>query len=95
VAEEVEAEIRQVEKELAEARRVGAKRRVGELSAVRDILYEDKWFRIATAVDAQIMKQFAEGAEAGGVIKAAEKRLFGLRLEVVVAPLLKIEAAVD
>jgi hypothetical protein len=41
------------------------------------------------------MKQFAEGAEAGGVIKAAEKRLFVLRLEVVVAPLLKIEAAVD
>jgi hypothetical protein len=49
VAEEVGAEIRQVEKELAEARRVGA--RVEELSAVRDILYEDKWFRIATAVD--------------------------------------------
>ncbi|MFZ8807394.1 MAG: hypothetical protein ACO2PN_04730 [Pyrobaculum sp.] len=41
------------------------------------------------------MKQFAEGAEAGEVIKAAEKRLFGLRFEVVVAPLLKIEAAVD
>ncbi len=42
VAEEVEAEIRQVEKELAEARRGGAKRRVEELSAIRDILYEDK-----------------------------------------------------
>ncbi len=45
VAEEVEAEIRQVEKELAEtdrrARRVGAKRRVEELSTIRDILYED------------------------------------------------------
>jgi hypothetical protein len=38
-AEEVEAEIKQVEKELAEARRVGA--RVEELSAIRDILYED------------------------------------------------------
>ncbi len=48
VVEEVEAEIRQVEKELAEARRVGA--RAEELSAIRDILYEDKWFRIATAV---------------------------------------------
>jgi hypothetical protein len=35
---------------LTEARRVGAKRRAGELAAVRDILYEDKWFRIATAV---------------------------------------------
>jgi hypothetical protein len=41
------------------------------------------------------MKQFAEGAEAGEVIKAAEKRLFCLKLEVVVASLLKIEAAVD
>ena len=50
LVEEVEAEIRQVEKELTEARRVGAKRRAGELAAVRDILYEDKWFRIATAV---------------------------------------------
>jgi hypothetical protein len=54
VVEEVEAEIRQVEKELAEverkARRVGAKRRAEELSAIRDILYEDKWFRIATVV---------------------------------------------
>jgi hypothetical protein len=60
VVEEVEAEIRQVEKELAEAGRIGVKRRVGELSAVRDILYEDYWFRIATAVYAQIMKQFAK-----------------------------------
>jgi len=42
-----------------------------------------------------MMKQFAEGAEAGEVIKGVEKRLFGLRLEVVVAPLLKIEAAVE
>jgi hypothetical protein len=40
VVEEVEAEIRQVEKELAEARRVGA--RAEELAAIRDILYEDK-----------------------------------------------------
>ena len=99
VAEEVEAEIKQVERELAEverrARRVGAETRAGELAAVRDILYEDEWFRIATAVYVQIMKQFAEGAEAGEVIEAAERRLFGLRLEVVVAPLLKIEAAVD
>jgi hypothetical protein len=95
VAEEVEAEIRQVEKELAEARRVGAKRRAEELSAVRDILYEDKWFRIATAVYAQIKRQFAEDAKAGEIIEVAERRLFGLRLEVVEAPLLKIETAVD
>ncbi len=54
VAEEVEAEIKQVEKELAEARRVGAETRAEELSAIRDILYEDKWFRIATAVYAQV-----------------------------------------
>jgi hypothetical protein len=95
VVEEVEAEIRQVEKELAEARRVGAKRRVEELSAIRDILYEDKWYRIATAVYAQIKRQFAEDGKAGELLEAAERRLFGLRLEVVVAPLLKIEAAVD
>jgi len=95
VAEEVEAEIRQVEKELAEARRVGAKRRVEELTAVRDILYEDKWFRIATAVYAQVKRQFAEDAKAGELLEAAERRLYGLRLEVVEAPLLKIEAAVD
>jgi hypothetical protein len=93
VAEEVEAEIRQVEKELAEARRVGA--RAEELAAIRDILYEDKWFRIATAVYAQIKRQFAEDSKAAEVIEAAKKRLFGLRLEVIEAPLLKIEAAVD
>jgi hypothetical protein len=93
VAEEVEAEIRQVEKELAEARRVGA--RAEELSAVRDILYEDKWFRIATAVFTQLKKEFAEDGEAAEVIEAAERRLYGLRLEVIEAPLLKIEAAVD
>jgi hypothetical protein len=97
VAEEVEAEIRQVEKELAEverrARRGGA--RVEELSAIRDILYEDKWYRIATAVYAQVKRQFAEDAKAGEIIEAARSRLFGLRLEVVEAPLLKIEAAVD
>ncbi len=93
VAEEVEAEIRQVEKELAEARRVGA--RAEELSAIRDILYEDKWFRIATAVYVHLKRQFAEDGEAAEVIEAAERRLFGLRLEVVEAPLLKIEAAVD
>jgi len=95
VAEEVEAEIKQVERELTEARRRGAKRRAEELAAVRDILYEDKWFRIATAVYAQVKRQFAEGAEAAEVIEAAERRLIGLRLEVVEAPLLKIEAAVD
>jgi hypothetical protein len=95
VVEEVEAEIRQVEKELAEARRIGAKRRVEELSAIRDILYEDKWFRIATAVYAQVKRQFVEDGKAAEVIEAAERRLFGLRLEVVEVPLLKIEAAVD
>jgi len=62
---------------------------------VRDILYEDKWFRIATAVYAQIKRHFAEDAEAGEVIEVAKSRLFGLRLEVVEAPMLKIEAAVD
>ena len=95
VAEEVEAEIKQVEKELAETRRVGAKRRVEELSAIRDILYEDKWFRIATAVYAQVKRQFAEDGKAGELLKAAERRLYGLRLEVIEVPLLKIEAAVD
>jgi metal-dependent amidase/aminoacylase/carboxypeptidase family protein len=69
VAEEVEAEIRQVEKELAEARRVGA--RAEELSAIRDILYEDKWFRIATAVFTQLKKEFAEDGKAAEVIEAA------------------------
>jgi len=97
VVEEVEAEIRQVEEELAEverrARRGGA--RVEELSAIRDILYEDKWFRIATAVYAQVKRQFAEDGKAGGLLEAARSRLFGLRLEVIEAPLLKIEAAVD
>jgi len=95
LVEEVEAEIRQVEKELTEARRVGAKRRAGELAAVRDILYEDKWFRIATAVYACLKRQFAEDGKAGEFLEAARSRLFGLRLEVVEAPLLKIEAAVD
>jgi len=93
VAEEVESEIRQVEKELAGARRVGA--RVEELSAIRDILYEDKWFRIATAVYTQVKRLFVEDGKAGEVIEAAERRLYGLRLEVVEVPLLKIEAAVD
>jgi hypothetical protein len=95
VAEEVEAEIRQVEKELAEARRVGARRRAEELAGVRDILYEDKWYRIATTVFTQIRKEFAEDGKAGELLEAARGRLFGLRLEVVEAPLLKIEAAVD
>jgi hypothetical protein len=95
VVEEVEAEIKQVEKELAEARRIGAKRRAEELAAVRDILYEDKWYRVATAVYAQIKRQFAEDGKAGELLAAARSRLFGLRLEVVEAPLLKIEAAVD
>jgi hypothetical protein len=95
VAEEVEAEIKQVEEELAEARRVGAKRRAEELSAIRGILYEDKWFRVATAVYAHLKKEFAEDGKAAEVIEAAERRLYGLKLEVVEAPLLKIEAAVD
>ena len=56
---------------------------------------EDKWFRVATAVYAQVKRQFAEEAEAGEVIEVAKSRLFGLRLEVVEAPLLKIETAVD
>jgi hypothetical protein len=97
VAEEVEAEIRQVEKELAEverrARRGGAE--AEELSAIRDILYEDKWYRIATAVYARLKKEFAEDGKAGELLKAAERRLFGLRLEVIEALLLKIEAAVN
>jgi hypothetical protein len=93
VAEEVEAEIKQVERELAEARRVGA--RAEELSAIRDILYEDKWFRVATAVYAHFKKLFAEDGKAAEVIEAAKSRLYGLRLEVVEVPLLKIEAAVD
>jgi len=88
LVEEVEAEIRQVEKELTEARRGGA--RAEELAAVRDILYEDKWFRIATAVYACLKRQFAEDGKAAEVIEAAKKRLFGLRFEVVEAPLLKI-----
>jgi hypothetical protein len=99
VVEEVEAEIRQVEKELAEverrARRGGAEAQTRELTAVRDILYEDKWFRIATAVYAQVKRQFVEDGKAGELLEAAERRLYGLRLEVIEAPLLKIEAAVD
>jgi len=75
--------------------RLGASARAEELSAIRDILYEDKWFRIATAVYAQIKRQFAEGAETGELLETARSRLFGLRLELVEAPLLKIEAAVD
>ncbi len=95
VVEEVEAEIKQVEKELTAARRVGAETRAEELSAIRDILYEDKWFRIATAVYAHLKRQFAEDGKAAEVIEAAERRLYGLRLEVAEAPLLKIEAAMD
>jgi hypothetical protein len=99
VVEEVEAEIRQVEKELAEverrARRSGAEAQTRELTAVRDILYEDKWYRIATAVYARLKKEFVEDGKAAEVIDAARSRLFGLRLEVVEVPLLKIEAAVD
>ena len=76
MAEEVEAEIRQVEKELAEverrARRGGAKRRAEELSAIRDILYEDKWFRIATAVYVHLKKLFTEDGKAAEVIEAAK-----------------------
>jgi len=86
---------RRLGRELAEARRVGAKRRAEELSAIRDILYEDKWFRVATAVYARLKRQFAEDGKAGELLEAAEGRLYGLRLEVVETPLLKIEAAVD
>ncbi len=43
----------------------------------------------------QIKKEFAENAKAGEVVETAKSRLFGLRLEVIEAPLLKIEAAVD
>jgi hypothetical protein len=40
--------------------------------------------------------RFAEDGKAGrSFIEAAERRLFGLRLEVIEAPLLKIETAVD
>jgi len=87
VAEEVEAEIRQVEGELAEARRVGAKRRAEELAAVGDILYEEKWFRTATAVYAHLKKLFTEDGKAAEVIEEAERRLSGLRLEVIEVPL--------
>ena len=91
VAEEVEAEIRQVEKELAEverrARRGGAEARTRELAAVRDILYGDKWYRIATAVYARLKRQFVEDGKAGELLEAAERRLFGLRLEVLETPL--------
>jgi hypothetical protein len=58
-------------------------------------LHEDKWFRVVTAVYAQVKRQFAEDAEAGEVIEATKSRLFGLRIEVVEAPMLKMEAAVD
>jgi len=81
--------------ELAEARCVGARRLAEELAAVRDNLYEDKWFRVATAVHAQVKRLLTEGAEAGEIIEAADRRLFCLRFEVVEVPLLKIEAAVD
>jgi hypothetical protein len=86
-----ETEIKQVEKELATAWRRGGRRSCLRL----DILCEDRWFRIATTVYAQIKRELAEGAEAGEVIEAAKSNLFGLRLEVVEAPLLKIEAAVE
>jgi hypothetical protein len=59
-------------RELAEARRVGA--RAEELSAIRDILYEDKWFRIATAVYVHLKKLFAEDGKAG---EASSRRLRG------------------
>jgi hypothetical protein len=65
---------RRLGRELAEARRVGA--RAEELSAIRDILYEDKWFRIATTVYAHLKKLFAEDGKAGrSFIEAAERRL--------------------
>jgi hypothetical protein len=51
--------------------RLGAAARARELSAIRDILYEDKWFRIATAVYAHLKKLFAEDGKAAEVIEAA------------------------
>jgi hypothetical protein len=93
VADKVEAEIEQVEKELAEARRAGAW--AEELATVRDILREDRWFRIATAVLTKLKKEFVEDGKAAEVVEAAEKSLRGFRLEVLEAPLLKVEAAVD
>jgi len=48
-----------------------------------------------TAVYVHLKRQFAEDGEAAEVIEVAESRLFGLRLEVIEVPLLKIEAAVD
>jgi hypothetical protein len=53
-----------------------------------------RWRR-RLAVFTQLKKEFAEDGEAAEVIEAAERRLYGLRLEVVEAPLLKIEVAVD
>jgi len=93
VAEEVEAEIRQVKEELTEARRVGA--RAEELSAIRDILYEDCGLELRRPYLLNSSKEFAKDGKAAEVVEAAKKRLFGLRLEVVEVPLLKIEAAVD
>ncbi len=58
-------------------------------------MYEDKWFRVATAVYARLKRQFAEYGKAGELLEAAERRLSGLRLEVVEVTMLKIEAAVD
>ncbi len=58
-------------------------------------MYEDKWFRVATVVYARLKRQFAEYGKAGELLKAAERRLSSLRLEVVEVPMLKIEAAVD
>jgi hypothetical protein len=43
----------------------------------------------------QIKREFAENAKAGEVVETAKSRLFGLRLEVIETPLLKIEAALD
>ena len=60
--------------------RLGASARTRELSAIRDTLYEDKWFRIATAVYAQIKRQFAEDGKAAEVIKAACISLPALRI---------------
>jgi hypothetical protein len=87
IAEEVEAEIKRVEKELAEARRVG--RGTEELAAVRDVLREDKWLRIATAVLTKLKKEFVEDGKAAEVVEAAERQLNGFRLEVLEAPLLR------
>jgi hypothetical protein len=44
-------------------------------------LYEDKWFRIATAVYAQIKREFAEGAEAVRLLRRLRNAYLALGLK--------------